>query len=360
MKKINFKGNGMNSKKIKVGINGFGRIGRAIFRNNLVKKYFDIVCINDVNNDIDNLAYQLKYDTTYGKLNNKVDVKGSCINVDEIIVKVYNNHSIDKVDWKANNVDIIIDSSGVASNLTRSRNLKNQNIKFCVVTNSPPKNMIDKTVVMGVNEQEIDQKDDFLISSSICDANAFVHNADLHEKNFGIEHGILTTLHPWLGYQNLLDGPSVSYSSPGEIHDHYALGRSSFGTIIPKTTSAIKASCNVLDHLEDKFLSFSYRVPTMIVGSADASIKLKKSTNTEQIKNILFEASKNQNYNIFFNNTKNLISSDFIKSDFSVIVDHRWLLVNDRNYLKIVLWYDNEWGYSARVVDLVSYLGSLK
>ena len=106
-----------------------------------------------------------------------------------------------------------------------------------------------------------------------------------------------------------------------------------------------------------KFLSFSYRVPTMIVGSADASIKLKSNTTTEHVKNLFISKAKNQKYKVFHNNKKNLISSDFIGSDYSAIVDHRWLMINDENYLKIVLWYDNEWGYSARVVDLVNYIG---
>ena len=167
----------------------------------------------------------------------------------------------------------------------------------------------------------------------------------------------MTTLHPWLGYQNLLDGPSASYSSPGEIHDHYALGRSSFGTIIPKTTSAVKAANKVLDYIDRKFLSFSYRVPTMIVGSADPSIKLKKDTSVKEIKELFIKEQEKQTYKVFFNNNKNLISSDFIKSEFSAIIDHRWLMVNNKNYLKIVLWYDNEWGYSSRVVDLVKFIG---
>ena len=177
------------------------------------------------------------------------------------------------------------------------------------------------------------------------------------EEEFGIDHGFLTTLHPWLGYQNLLDGPSASYSSPGEIHDHYALGRSSFGTIIPKTTSAVDAANKVLSSIDGKFLSFSYRVPTMIVGSADASIKLKKDTSSNEIKDLFIEEQKKQTHKVFYNNNKNLISSDFIKSEYSAIIDHRWLMINNKNYLKIVLWYDNEWGYSARVVDLIKYMG---
>jgi len=342
---------------IRVGINGFGRIGRAIYKSNLSKKYFDIVHINDINNDINNLAYLLKYDTTYGKLDNKIDVNGNSILVDDHSFKVSNCKNMLDVKWDADKIDIVIDSTGISKNLSVARDLIEKGVKYCVVTNSPAKNKIDKTIIMGVNEDSIISNKDFLIASSICDANAFVPVANVLDREFGIEHGFLTTLHPWLGYQNLLDGPSASYSSPGEIHDHYALGRSSFGTIIPKTTSAIDATYKVLESLKGKFLSFSFRVPTMIVGTADASIKLKNSTTAEDIKNLFIEEQKNQKYKTFYNNDKNLISSDFIKSDYSAIVDHRWIMVNNDNYLKIVLWYDNEWGYSCRVVDLINYIG---
>jgi len=342
---------------IKVGINGLGRIGRAIFRNNLEKDFFEIVCINDINPDINNVAYLLKFDTTYGKLNNKVSVVDNSLLIDDNKIPIHSKKDINDVPWDKYNVDIVIDASGVSSNLKNARSLKELSVKKYVCTNSPAVDRVDKTIVLGVNEESIDFKNDFIIASSICDANAFVPVVNVLENEFGIDHGFLTTLHPWLGYQNLLDGPSASYSSPGEIHDHYALGRSSFGTIIPKTTSAVDAANKVLSSIDGKFLSFSFRVPTMIVGSADASIKLKNDTSSQEIKELFIEEQKKQTFKIFYNNNKNLISSDFIKSEFSAIVDHRWLMVNNNNYLKIVLWYDNEWGYSARVVDLVKYIG---
>jgi len=342
--------------KLKVGINGFGRIGRAILRNNLEKKYFDIVHINDINPDINNLAYLIKFDSTYGKLLNKVKAKKGKLIIDGNEIVITHEKSISDIDWTSASVDIVIDSSGVDINLNNASKLKRQGIKKYICTNSPAKEKVDKTIIMGVNEKTINLDNDFKIAASICDANAFVPVTNLLENAYGIEHGFLTTLHPWLGYQNLLDGPSVSYSSPGEIHDHYALGRSSFGTLIPKTTSAINASCKVLESLNGKFLSFSYRVPTMIVGSGDASIKLKKKTSTTEVMELFNQAQRDQKYAIFHNNTKNLISSDFIGSDYSVVVDHRWLHVNEDNYIKVVMWYDNEWGYSARVMDLVNFL----
>ena len=344
--------------KLKIGINGFGRIGRAVFRNNLINNVFDVVCINDINPDIDNLAYILKYDSTYGKLSDKISINNNKLVINDRHINIYNSTSILDTDWMGNNVDVIIDATGVDQNLLDAVKLKETGIKYCVFTNSPNPKNIDKTIIMGVNQEQIDFDNDFLIASSICDANAFVPVAKVLDREYGIEHGFLTTLHPWLGYQNLLDGPSVSYSSPGEIHDHYALGRSSFGTIIPKTTSAIDAACKVMESLEGKFLSFSYRVPTMVVGSADATFKLKDNITSAMVKELFINEEAKQGYKVFYNNTKNLISLDFVGSEYSAIIDHRWIMVNNNNYLKIVLWYDNEWGYSARVVDLIQYIGS--
>ena len=198
---------------LKVGINGLGRIGRSIFRNNLEKDYFEIVCINDLNPDINNVAYLLKFDTTYGKLNNKVSVARDSLVVDNRKIPVYSKKDIRDVPWDQHEVDIVIDASGVESNLNNARSLKELKVKKYVCTNSPALDKVDKTIIMGVNEDSIDFNNDFIIASSICDANAFVPVVSVLEEEFGIDHGFLTT-HPWLGYQNLLDGPSASYSSP--------------------------------------------------------------------------------------------------------------------------------------------------
>ena len=183
----------------------------------------------------------MKYDTTYGKLLNKVKIENNLLNVDGSKIAVHCKRKIQEVPWDQYGVDIVIDSSGVDYNLENARLLEKLNVKKYICTNSPPKEKVDKTIIIGVNDDSINIQNDFIIASSICDANAFVPVVNVLDREFGIDHGFLTTLHPWLGYQNLLDGPSASYSSPGEIHDHYALGRSSFGTIIPKTTSAISA-----------------------------------------------------------------------------------------------------------------------
>ena len=201
-------------------------------------------------------------------------------------------------------------------------------------------------------------QDSFLISSSICDASAVAPVLNVLNKKYGIEHGFLTTLHPWLSYQNLLDGPSRSFAYPGTIIDNFTLGRASLNAIIPKTTSAIRASGKVLEYLNDKFQSLSFRVPTSIVSTADISVKIEHHVNKEEIINLFKKEEEEQNLKIYKNNFDPLISTDFVKSEYSAIIDHRWTDINESSYLKLVLWYDNEWGYSSRVVDLVKELSN--
>ncbi len=345
----------------KVGINGLGRIGRAVLRITLEHPDIDIVCINDINPDINNIAYLIKYDSTYGRLEKSIAVTGDTITIgNEKKLRVYRHENISDVPWNKEGVDIVIDSSGVKQNLINARKLKTQGVRHCIVTNAPQEDEVDIAIILGVNHDDFKPERHFLISSSICDANAFSPTAHVLDKKFGIKHGFLTTLHPWLNYQNLLDGPSISYATPGKIHDHYALGRGSTNSLIPKTTSAISASCKVLKNLTGKFLSMSYRIPTMIVSSADLSVELEEKVNVDTIQSVFEEEEKNQKWNIFFNNKEALVSTDFTGSSYSAVIDHRWIYMNEHNYLKMVLWYDNEWGYSSRVVDLVRYIGQWK
>lgn len=343
---------------LKVGINGFGRIGKAIFRANYKYKIFEVVAINDINEDNNNIAYMLNYDSTYGRFNEKVGADESGIIVGNRRIKVYHNPHIDEVPWENEEVGVVIDASGVNENVLRARNLRKKGIR-CVVTHSPDVDKVDKTIIMGVNE-DILSKEDFVISSSICDAIAFSPVMKVLNDNFEVDHGYLTTLHPWLPYQNLLDGPSKSFAYPGKILHHYVLGRGSTTSLIPKPTSCITASCKVLDFLKGKFLSLSFRVPTAIVSSADVSVKLNKKVITEEIIELFKKKEAEQKLKIFYNNFEPLVSVDFVGSEYSAVIDHRWTMVNDSNYIKMILWYDNEWGYSNRVVDLIKHIEKLK
>jgi len=336
-----------------IGINGYGRIGRVIHRIISNSSDMKLVAINDINPDIKNLAYLANYDSTYGPAKNKFRTEDAFILNDNEKIKVSTKENIDEVSWSKMGVDVLIDSSGITQNLHQCRNLSGS-IGNVVVTNSPDESLVDKTAIYGVNHEKINKSEDFLISSSICDATAFAPLIKLINDNYGVREGSLTTLHPWLGYQNLLDGPSKAYSAPGEIYDEYALGRSAVVNLIPKNTSAISATYKVLPELKDKFLSLSYRIPTMIVSSADATIILENEVHLDEIKDLLFNSEKN-NPGIISNNKEPLVSSDLIGNNNSVVIDHRFLKTKG-NILKILSWYDNEWGYSSRVVDLIRHI----
>lgn len=344
---------------IKIGINGFGRIGRAIFRNNLSKKYFKVVAINEINPNIKNIAYTLNFDTLYDRLkylytaehDQIVSTKGDRI-------KVFHEEKIDEVDWDSLEVDFVIDSSGILDNVLHAQNLLNKSkVSKVFVTHSP--NEVDFTMVLGANEDKFSLDDHHVISTSICDATAIAPVIKAIANNFGIENGYATTLHPWLSYQNLVDGPASSWSVPGQIYHEFALGRSAIGNMIPKPTSAIEATCKVLDKeiiTEELLGSFSYRTPTAIVGSADLTLKLKKDVNVKEVISVFEELERGQTLKIIHNNWEPLVSLDFKKSEYSAIIDHRWTDLINGSLLKLVLWYDNEWGYAARVLDQVKFV----
>ena len=341
---------------LRVGINGLGRIGRAIFRSNLNKKAFKVVAVNDINPDLGNIVYQLNYDTLYDRLEEKFEFEKDYMFSDHNNVKVFHERNIDEVDWKSCDVDIVIDASGILENVLRAKKaIEKQNLKKVVVTHSP--NEVDFTMVLGANDDKLDLSKHDVISSSICDATALGPVVKLIKDNFGIKSGYITTLHPWLNYQNLMDGPASSWSVPGEIYHHYALGRSAIGNMIPKPTSAMAATCKVVDGIDESIIgSFSYRTPTSIVGSADITLNLKNKATKEQVLEVLHNYENNQKWDIIHNNIEPLVSLDFKKSEFSAVVDNRWTEVIQDEVLKLVLWYDNEWGYSTRVVEQIKYI----
>lgn len=346
---------------IRIGINGFGRIGRAIFRNNIEKSFFKIVAINDINPDSKNIAYTLNYDTLYDRIKEPFWIEGEFMVNSSEKIRISHEKAIDDVNWREMGVDFVIDASGVYKNVLASRNLiEKGEVKKVFITHSPED--VDFTIILGVNQDEFDLKRHHVISTSICDATAIAPVMKAIYHAFGIEFGYVTTLHPWLSYQNLLDGPASSWSFPGEIYHHFALGRSVFGNMIPKPTSAISATCKVLKKegiTEEMIGSFSYRTPTAIVGSADITLKLTKLTSKQEVISLFEHFEQDQMWKIFHNNWEPLVSLDFKKSDFSAIIDHRWTDLVGRKLLKLVLWYDNEWGYSARVLDQIKYVDSM-
>lgn len=341
---------------IKVGINGFGRIGRALFRINLLHKEYEIVAINEIDPDIDNMAYLLKYDSTYGKLfNNKISREGDCLVVDDNKIKVYHEKSIKDIDWKQHNVDVVIDSSGVFENVIGAKYLTDHKIVNKVIVTHSPKSDIDLTLMIGVNDKSYNNDNHHVISSSICDANAVAPFFHLINSNFGIEVGEVTTLHPWLSYQNVLDGNLRSVSSPGHFWNDYALGRNSTVSLIPKDTSLVSAMQKVIPGVESIVDAMSFRTPTAIVSAADGTFYLKAKTSIEEVIDCV-EAYQKEYPGVLLLDSKSLVSIDYMANENAAILDGRWLKLLNGKMLKFVLWYDNEWGYAKRTYNIIKFI----
>ncbi len=284
------------TKVIRVGINGFGRIGRAIYRSNLERRAFEVVVVNDINPDNGNLAYTLNYDTTYGSLREPFqhDTRGLFREGDRVAIT--HEPNVADVDWTAHGVDYLIDATGVAANWQAlRRTVAEQELALAFVTQASDD--VDYTLVLGANDAGFDPAQHRVVSSSICDATAIAPVMKLVLDHFGIESGMVTTVHPWLSYQNLSDGAASSWSVPGTIHHHYALGRASIGTLIPKPTSAVDVTCRSLPELpRDRIGSFSYRVPTPVVGSADLTLLCKRDVKKREILDRFDEMAKRQRW----------------------------------------------------------------
>ncbi len=342
-------------KKLNIGINGFGRIGRIIARINELNKNFNLVFINDKNSNIKNLAYLFKYDSTYGIFegNVKADIENNSISINNDTVSCYSKSSLKDLPWNEIEIDFLIDCSGVSQGVLDSKKLIHEK-KFKKYVFTHCSENADIEVVMGVNDDDIRDHHN-IISNSICDCNAVSHPIKWINDELTIVNGSLTTVHPWLSYQNILDGPSISQANPGVVWDDYALGRASISNLIPKNTTAVKAVEKIIPQIKDKLLSFSYRVPTSTVASSDLVLNVEKKISQQELV-LLFKKMADKNRFISLN-YESLVSKDYEKNNSSAIIDMQWLKVIDKT-IKIILWYDNEWGYSARVIDLIKKINS--
>ena len=346
-------------KKINVGINGLGRIGRHLFRLFSLDNNINIKAINDINPDLKNWIYTINYDSIYGRNNFPLRIQKGVLELNEKKISTFNKKNIEDVPWAECGVDYIVESSGVSSNVLGSKIiLNNKKVKQILVTNCS--DVVDFTMVLGVNENHFNPQNHKLISSNICDATAIAPIMKLINDLYTIQTGSITTLHPWLTYQNLMDGASKSVSNPGEIYHHYAIGRSAIRNIIPKPTSALDAVIKVLPQLDiNTFSSMSFRTPTEIVGSADITLIAEKQISRNQILNELEKYEENQKFPVLKLIEEPLVSLDFLGEKYSAIVDIRWLKVINKNLIKFVLWYDNEYGYSCNVLRQLKYINKV-
>lgn len=333
-------------------INGFGRIGRCVFRNLWERgNNSQCVAVNDPAMSIDNMVYLLKFDTIYGSFDGNVykdDDDTVCVFDDQKKwrFKVYGQRDFfedgDKFDF-----DVVIESSGRDSCAVSSRKCLEYGAKYCIITNTFFDS--DFTYVMGYNGKSWKVNKDKIISTSICDANATIPLLGKINDCIGIDYCFLTTLHPWLSYQNIMDAPVRMQKREGEMSDYFPLGRASVDTLIPKTTTVGPVIQRIIPELKNKISSFSYRTPTQIVASADMSVVLSKESSKGEIIELLNQIESQ----VVSLNTEDIISIDCRKSSFSSIVEKRWVTV-EGNKLKLITWYDNEWGYCSRVIDLIS------
>jgi len=342
--------NNNSSAPIRIGINGFGRIGRSVTRKISQNPRFELVVVNEIESDLLNLEYLLKFDSVYGRFNGTTKTESDLLFVNEQKIKFFSKSSIREVPWENYNLDVLIEATGVNANIVESKALVESNkVKKIVVTNAHPS--VEHTIVFGANNASFEIQNHSVISSSICDANAIVPVLHYLNESIGIETGLVTTLHPWLSYQNLLDGPISSVSSPGHNWSEYSLGRSSVGNLILKDTTAGEATVSVLPELKGKIDAISFRVPTSNVSASDFSINLSCQTNLEEIQGI-FEAAERKYPEVIMLNHESLVSSDFTGMSQSCIIDiHKMKLIGG-NFLKMVSWYDNEWAYGSRVLDV--------
>ncbi|HHT62653.1 MAG: ArsJ-associated glyceraldehyde-3-phosphate dehydrogenase [Bacillota bacterium] len=329
---------------VKVGINGFGRIGRLVFRAALNKPELEIVAVNDLTSAATN-AHLLKYDSVHGTLNGEVKAEGDNIIVNGKAVKVLAETDPQNLPWGDLGVDVVVESTGRFTDATKAAaHIKGGAKK--VIISAPAKNE-DITIVLGVNENKYDPKAHHIISNASCTTNCLAPVAKVLQENFKIKRGLMTTVHAFTNDQRILD----------QAHKDLRRARSAGMSIIPTTTGAAKAVALVLPELKGKLNGFAMRVPTPNVSVVDLVVELEKKVSVEEVNGALKNAAENELKGILAYSEEPLVSKDYNGDSHSSIVDALSTMVMEDNLVKVIAWYDNEWGYSCRVVDLVEMVG---
>ncbi|MEA3290264.1 MAG: glyceraldehyde 3-phosphate dehydrogenase NAD-binding domain-containing protein [Campylobacterota bacterium] len=332
---------------MRILLNGVGRVGKSILRLSTFSDSFCITAINEVNTNIENIAYMINYDSTYGKLDDKYKVCEDSIENNSSKIKILNFEKLEDIDFKKYKIDAVIDASGTKVDMTV---LENLGLKSVFLTH-PNKNA-HINVVLGVNSDELDCNKHKIISTSSCNATALLPVLKLIDESVGIQCGNITTIHPLLNHQKVLDSSCIG-SDDRDIACNFEFGRSSLQNIIPSKTTTLEACSYVMKSLNDKnIVSSSFRVPTATVGAIDISLITDKKSSSHKLKELFLKYEKEQTYNVILNNNEHLVSSDFIGEKYTTVVDHRFTQVQE-NLVKLNIWYDNEWGYASKVVDIV-------
>ena len=327
----------------KVGINGFGRIGREVFRVAFNNPEVEVVAVNDLT-DSATLAHLLKYDSVHGTFPHEVEADGDCIVVDGKKVKVFASPDPAKIPWGEVGAEIVIESTGRFTEGAKAKAHLEAGAKKVII--SAPGKGEDITIVMGVNEDKYVAAEHNIISNASCTTNCLAPFTKVLMENFGIESGLMTTVHSYTNDQRILDLP----------HKDLRRARAAACSIIPTTTGAAKAVALVLPELKGKLNGFAMRVPTPNVSITDLTVLLQKDTTAEEINAVLKEAAEGKLKGIMGYSDLPLVSRDYNGCPLSSIVDGLSTMMVGPRMAKVVSWYDNEWGYSNRVVDLACYI----
>jgi len=330
---------------IRVGINGFGRIGRNIYRAaHELKPDFEIVAVNDLG-DAKTFAHLLKHDTAFGTFGPSVSTSADSITVDGHSFKFLSQKDPAELPWKDMGVDVVIESTGHFTDATKARVHIDKGGAKKVIISAPATNQ-DFTVVMGVNHKQYDPKKHNVISNASCTTNCLVPVAKVLHESFGIERGMMTTVHAYTADQRLQDLP----------HKDLRRARAAADNIIPASTGANRAVAEVLPELAGKFAGMAFRVPVLDVSVIDLSVQLSKTTTVQDIVAAFDEAARGELRGILAVSHEELVSSDFKGNPHSSIVDAPLTLMLGGDWAKVVSWYDNEWGFSCRMIDLIAYM----
>jgi len=332
---------------MKVGINGFGRIGRLVLRGALDDPNFDVVAINDLT-DAKTLAHLLKYDTNHGTLKADVSVVGDNIVVNGKKIKVFAERDPKNIPWGELGVEYVVESTGVFRKRDQAQWHIDAGAKKVIIT--APAKEEDITIVMGVNEDLYDPEKHHVISNASCTTNCLAPVAKVIHDAFGIKKGLMTTVHAYTNDQRILDLP----------HKDLRRARAAAMNIVPTTTGAAAAVGLVLPELKGKLDGFAMRVPVSTVSVVDLVVETEKPVTAEAANAELKKAAEGKLKGILAFEEEPLVSTDFMGNDNSSIVDAALTKTMGDNMLKVVAWYDNEWGYSMRVIDLIRYMESRK
>ena len=330
---------------IKVGINGFGRIGRNVLRTALGDNEIDFVAVNDLT-DTRTLAHLLKYDSVMGNLPNEISHSENSITVDGDEFRVFSERDPSAIDWNSVGAEIIIESTGIFTKAEDARKHLGGSVKKVII--SAPAKGEDVTIVLGVNEGMYDADKHDIISNASCTTNCLAPVAKVIHEKFGIKNALMNTIHSYTNDQQLLDLP----------HKDLRRARAAGLSMIPTSTGAAKAVALVIPELKGKFDGISVRVPTPNVSLVDVVMNLEKETTTEEVNRVLKDAANEELKGILAFSEEPLVSIDFRGNPHSSIVDAENTKVIDGTCVKILSWYDNEWGYSCRVRDLVKFIAA--